>query len=263
MSLLTSIITGAKSGPRRLLVYGTAGIGKSTFATCAPSPVVIQTEDGLGEIDCHKFPVAQSFDEFMQSLGALYSENHPYRSVVIDSLDWLERLIWAKVCTTRQVATIEDIGYGKGYTFALQHWRDVLDGLAALREHRGMTVILIAHARIERFENPETEAYDRYVPRLHKTATALVSEWCDEVLFATYRVFTKATDEGFNQKRVQGLGSGERVLRATERPSHLAKNRLNLPDELPLAWSEFAKHVTASNAIAAASTTVPTLPTNR
>jgi hypothetical protein len=257
MNALASIIAGAKPGPRRMLVYGTAGIGKSTFATCAPSPVVIQTEDGLGEIDCHKFPVAASFDEVMRSLAALYAEDHPYRTVVIDSLDWLERLIWTKVCATRQVAGIEDIGYGKGYAFALSHWRDFLDGLSALRDRRGMTVILIAHARIDRFENPETDAYDRYVPRLHKTAAALVSEWCDEVLFATYRVFTKSSDEGFNQKRVQGLGSGERVLRTTERPSHLAKNRLNLPDELPLAWSAFAKHLTASNAIASASVAVP------
>jgi hypothetical protein len=258
MSALASILTGTKPGPRRMLVYGTAGIGKSTFATCAPSPIVIQTEDGLNEIDCHKFPVSTTLAEVMANLGALYNEDHPYRTVVIDSMDWLERLIWAKVCTDRQVATIEDIGYGKGYVFALQHWRDVLDGLTALRERRGMSVVLIAHARIERFENPETEAYDRYVPRLHKTASALVSEWCDEVLFATYRVFTKATDEGFNQKRVQGLGSGERVLRASERPSHLAKNRLNLPDELPLAWSEFAKFLTAHNAVTAASVTIPT-----
>lgn len=243
MSALASILTGTKPGPRRMLVYGTAGIGKSTFATCAPSPIVIQTEDGLNEIDCHKFPVATALADVMASLAALYSEEHPYRTVVIDSMDWLERLIWAKVCADRQAATIEDIGYGKGYTFAIQHWRDVLDGLTALRERRGMTVVLIAHARIERFENPETEAYDRYVPRLHKTASALVSEWCDEVLFATYRVFTKATEEGFNQKRVQGLGTGERVLRTTERPSHLAKNRLNLPDELPLAWSAFAQHL--------------------
>jgi hypothetical protein len=243
MSILNHIMAGPKPGPRRMLVYGTAGVGKSTFATCAPNAVVIQTEDGLNEIDTHKFPVAESLDAVMECLAALYSEPHEFRTVVIDSLDWLERLIHAKVCQSRQVASIEDIGYGKGYTFALSHWRDVLDGLAALRASRGMTVVLIAHAKIERFENPETEAYDRYVPRLHKTAAALVAEWCDEVLFATYKVFTKATDEGFNQKRVQGLGSGERVLRTTERPSHLAKNRLALPDELPLIWSEFANHL--------------------
>lgn len=243
MSALSSIVTGLRPGPRRILVYGTAGIGKSTFATCAPAPIVIQTEDGLGAIDCHRFPLAQSLAEVMASLAVLYQEDHPYRTVVIDSLDWLERLIHAQVCALKQVASIEDIGYGKGYTFSLAHWRDVLDGLSALRDRRGMMTILIAHAKIERFEDPQTEAYDRYMPRLHKSATALVSEWCDEVLFAGYRVFTKTQDEGFGRARVQGLGSGERVLKTTERPAHLAKNRLNLPDELPLAWSEFAQHL--------------------
>ena len=259
MSALASIITGAKPGPRRMLVYGTAGIGKSTFAACAPSAIVVQTEDGLGEIDCHKFPVAASFDEVMNHLGGLFQEDHAYRTVVIDSLDWLERLIWAKVCSARQVASIEDIGYGKGYTFALQYWRDILDGLSALRDRKGMTIILIAHAKIERFEDPTCDAYDRYAPRLHKTAAAMVAEWCDEVLFASYKVFTKATEEGFNQKRVQGLGSGERVLKTTERPAHLAKNRLNLPDELPLVWADFARHLTASNAVAAVRVAVPSL----
>jgi len=96
------------------------------------------------------------------------------------------------------------------------------------------------------------------VPRLHKTASALVTEWCDEVLFATYKVFTKSTDEGFNRTRAQGIGSGERVLRTVERPAHLAKNRLNLPDELPLIWADFARHITASNAIASVSASAPT-----
>ena len=258
---LTSIIAGATPGPRRILVYGTAGIGKSTFATCAPSPIVIQTEDGVGEIDCHKFPLATTFDAVLAALTALFNEDHTYRTVVIDSLDWLERLIWAKVCAERQVASIEDIGYGKGYTFAIAHWRTILDGLAALREQKSMTIILIAHSRIDRFENPETEAYDRYVPRLHKTAAALVTEWCDEVLFATYKVFTKQNDEGFGQKRSQGIGSGERVLRTTERPAHMAKNRLALPDELPLTWSDFARHLTAARAISAAAVAVPTTST--
>ncbi|MBA3937452.1 MAG: ATP-binding protein [Planctomycetes bacterium] len=256
MSVLASISIGPNPRPRRLMIYGTAGIGKSSFGTCAPTPVVIQTEDGLGEIDCHKFPVATTLDSVMAAIGALYREDHTYRTVVLDSLDWLERLIWAAVCQARMVTTLEDIGYGKGYLIALQHWRELLDGLTALRDERGMTIILIAHARIERFENPETDPYDRYVPRLHKTAAAVVTEWCDEVLFASYKVFTKGTDEGFNRTRVQALGTGERVLRTTERPSHLAKNRLGLPDELPLAWSEIARFLPGAVPSPAPSTTI-------
>lgn len=107
-----------------------------------------------------------------------------------------------------------------------------------------MTIILIAHARIERFENPETDTYDRYTPRLHRLASQLIMEWCDEVLFAAYRVHTKQTDAGFDRKRTQAIGTGERILRTTERPAHVAKNRLNLPAELPLDWDAYARFFT-------------------
>ena len=243
MQLLEQVQTGRRPAPRRVMLYGAHGIGKSTFAAMAPRPIFLQTEDGLGEIDCDRFPLAQSFADGMQALAGLYTAEHPYRTLVADSLDWLERLIHADVCRQRSVENIEDIGYSKGYTFALTQWREFLTGLDALRNERNMTIVLIAHARIERFENPETETYDRYVPRLHKHTSAVIQAWCDEVLFATYKVHTKVTDEGFGRKKAKGIGTGERILRTAERPAHVAKNRLNLPDELPLDWNEYARHI--------------------
>ncbi len=247
MKLLEQVESGRKPAPRRLMLFGTAGIGKSTFGSMAPSPIFVPTEDGVGEIDCAKFPLAHTFDQVMSALSELYSEKHPYQTVVVDSLDWLERLIWAEVCRKRMIESIEDIGYGKGYVFALTHWREFLEGLTALRNDRGMMILLIAHARIERFENPETESYDRYVPRLHKLASQVVQEWCDEVLFATYKVYAKVNDEGMGRKKAKGMGSGERIIRTTERPAHMAKNRLNLPDELPLVWSAYAQYLVNQN----------------
>ena len=242
MSLIRHIERGRAARPRRIMVYGTHGIGKSTFGAMAERPVFIQTEDGLADIDAERFPLATEFKQVIEMLGALYTEEHGYQTVVIDSLDWLERLIHAKTCRDRGVKSIEDVPYAKGYVFALDAWREVLAGLDALRNDRGMQVILIAHAAVEKFANPETETYDRYAPRLNKHASALVQEWCDEVMFASYRVLTKSTDEGFNRKRVQGIGSGERVLKTTERPAHVAKNRLGLPDELQLDFRVYAAH---------------------
>lgn len=247
MAPIDQITTGRERKPRRVMLYGTQGIGKSTWAASAPKPIFIQTEDGLGEIDCDKFPVAKTFDEVMASLGELYTEKHGYRTVVVDSLDWLERLIWADICRQREVKNIDDIEYGKGYGFALTLWRDFIEGLSALRADRGMTPILIAHAKIERFQNPETDAYDRYSPRIHKTAAHLIQEWADEVLFASYKVFTKQTEEAFKKKRTQGIGTGERVIRTMERPAYQAKNRLNLPDELSLDWNAYAAFIDGGN----------------
>lgn len=250
MKLLEQIQSGTQTKPRRVLLYGAHGVGKSTWGSMAESPIFISTEDGLDDIDCRSFPLARGYDDVLAALGELYSEEHDYRTVVVDSLDWMERLIWAEVCRNRGVESIEDIGYAKGYVFALTQWREILEGLDALRNERGMTVILIAHARIEKFDNPETDSYDRYSPALHRLASALVQEWCTEVLFATYRVHTKTTDKGFDRKRVHGIGSGERILHTTERPAHVAKNRLSLPDELPLDYRVFAALVRGENPLA-------------
>jgi hypothetical protein len=121
----------------------------------------------------------------------------------------------------------------------------VLDELKKLRDERSMMVILIAHCAVQRFEDPRTEAYDRYVPKLHKHINGTIQEWCEEVLFANYKVFVRKDGDGFQERRL-GVGTGERVIYTSEKPSHLAKNRLALPEELPLAFSAYWDAVQAA-----------------
>jgi hypothetical protein len=246
MSIMASIRTGKRHAPPRLLLYGTEGIGKSTYAAQAPNPIFIPTEDGLGEIDCASFPLAKQLTDVEESLTALAKEPHEYQTVVIDSLDWLEQLIWDDLCRISNSASIEKVdgGYGKGYIAALGFWRHILDLLDVLHKQRNMAVILIAHAKVERFEDPESTAYDRYSPRLHKHASALLTEWVDAVLFATRKFRTETEDAGFGRERTIAVGigpeGGERILRTVGGPSCVAKNRYNLPFELPLSWEAFA-----------------------
>lgn len=225
----------------RILIHGVAGVGKTTFAAGAEAPVFIPTEDGLGALEADHFPLAQSFDDVMGALAALYSEEHAFRTVVVDSVDWLEPLVWKAVCKAEGWGSIEEPGYGKGYVAALDLWRQYLDGLNALRDARGMTVIQIAHTDIKRFDSPEHEPYDRYVIKLHARASALLQEHSDVVLFANYRISTVKSDVGFNKKVTRALGSGERVIHTAERPAFLAKNRYGLPETLPLDWPAFAE----------------------
>jgi hypothetical protein len=257
MSLLQKIQSGRSAAPPRLLVYGTEGIGKSTLASQAPRPVFVQTEDGLGEIDCHKFPLSRSYADVLAALSSLQTEEHDYQTVVLDSLDWLERLIWDSVCESYGVKSIEKVdgGYGKGYIYALVPWRQFIDHLAALHRDRCMAVILIAHAKVEKFEDPEASPYDRYSPRLHKHASALLTEWCDGVLFASRKFRTQTEEAGFGRKRTTahaiGKDGGERILRTVGCPSCVAKNRYNLDAELPLDWNTLLAGISASAAQAA------------
>ena len=223
-----------------ILLHGGPGIGKTTFGASAPSPVFVLTENELGILTVSHFPLAKSFDDVLSALAALYSEPHDFRTLVVDSVDHLEPLIHARVCKEKGFSSIEDAGYGKGYVFALDYWRQYVEGLTALRSDRGVTVIQIAHSEIRRFDSPEHEPYQRYEIKLHRTASALLQETSDVVAFAAYRVSTIKSDVGFNKRVTRAVGSGERLLHTTERPSFLAKNRFSLPDTLPLSWQDFA-----------------------
>ena len=241
-SSLNLIQKGKVHAPWRTMIYGTHGIGKSTFGAQAERPIFLPTEDGQSKIDCHKFPLAESFDQFESYLICLATENHDYKTAVVDSADWLEKLIWKEVCRVKNVQSIEDIGFGKGYKFALDWWDRVFKALNYLRSEKGMGCVVIAHTDVTKFEDPSTDNYDRYAPKLHKTVSALLQEWCDDVLFATYKVMTRTVDEGFGKKGVKPIGSGERVLKTTEMPSHYAKNRLGLPPEMPFDYQGYAEY---------------------
>ena len=113
---LTAIITGIQPEPPRILVHGTEGIGKSSFVAKAPNPVFIQTEDGLAQINVQKFPLAESFDEVMENLTALLNEPHDYKTVVIDSVDWLEGLAIRKILEgSKGKKSLAEFEYGTGY----------------------------------------------------------------------------------------------------------------------------------------------------
>lgn len=245
MALSDRIRRGDVPRPPRVMLYGVAGIGKTTFGTESEDPVFVPTEEGSNLLRTPHFEVAQSFDEFMGNLQALLSEEHKFRTVVIDTVDWLQRLIWRKVCETGGKSNIEDFGYGKGYELAITHWSALVAMLDLIRHHRGMQVILLAHADIVRYNDPASDGWDRYQPRLHKKAAAILIEWCDCVLFANHQVYTRKTSED-KRARTVGVGTNERVLHTVETPSHIAKNRWSLPPTLPFdegkAYATFAAH---------------------
>jgi hypothetical protein len=223
--------------PPRIIIYGDAGLGKTTFGVSAPSPVVIQTEDGLGQLDATAFPLSQSFDEVMEAITSLYTEQHEFKTLVLDSLDWLEPLIWQRVCFDNKIDTVEKLPYGKGYVEAIYHWRSFFDGITALRDAKGMTVIMTAHSEIKRVEDPTLPAYDRHDLKLHKRAAAVAEEFADMILFASMQTNIVTEDAGFNQKRTRTTTTGQRVMHTVGQPAFLAKSRFSLPPVLPLSWA--------------------------
>ena len=230
---LASLRKTGTARPPRIVLYGTHGIGKSTFGAQAPKPVFIQTEEGLDAVAATAFPVCQSFDDMLECIGVLASEDHEFESVVLDSADWAEQLIHKRVAEDNNVKTIDAIGYGRGYKAAVDYWKQLLEGFDHLRNVKNMQVIVLAHSQVRRFDDPLADPYDRYQLDLHHGSSSVISEWCDILMFANQQYSTVKSDVGFNQKVTRAVGSGSRVLYTQERPGWQAKSRWPLPDTLP------------------------------
>lgn len=245
--------------PPRIIIYGVHGVGKSSFASSAPKPVLINIEDGHPSgTPIDSFPVAKSFQDVMECMGALYTEDHDFETCIVDSLDWLEPLVWQETIRrnneqnpSKTWNSIEDAGYGRGFVATLDVWAEYFEAIDALRNDKGMVVIQTAHAEVKRFENPETEPYDRYQIKLHKLASAKAQEHADMVLFANFKTSVTKVDVGM-KKVSRGVGSGQRVMYTQERPSALAKNRHNLPPELPLDWNALTNAMASVSTVAEA-----------
>lgn len=240
MSFLSKVTRGKQLRPRRTVMYGTHGFGKTTWASKWPSPVFIPTEDGCGDLDVASFPLCKTLMDCWTPIIELGTPgtDHGFKTVVVDSSDWLEQLIWREVCEKAGKKAITDFDYGKGYGSASKIFSSVLTALNGCRD-AGMHVVILAHCEIKKFTEPGLESYDRYTPKMHKEVSALLQEWADEVLFGNYRRFVKQEDMGFKKTRGIAVGGGERVIYTQEGPGHLAKNRLGLPPEMSLDFSEY------------------------
>jgi len=244
-----SIVRTPRSDPMRCLVHGVEKIGKTTFAASAPSPIFICPEDGipqsLGAVP--HFPAPPDgwlWQDVLDAIRALAVGEHDYKTLIVDTLDWLEPLLWRDICQKNKVESLEEVGggYGRGFAAAVDGWRIFLADLERLRHARGMHVILLAHSWIKAFKDPESEGWDRYELKINNKAAGVVKEWCDAILFAKFEEFA---NKDARTKRVRGISSGERVLFTTRSAAFDAGNRYNLPDRLPLDWDSFVEAVKA------------------
>jgi len=219
--------------PPRIVVHGSEGAGKTSLGARFPNPIFLQTEDGTpGGLTLTSFGLLQSYQQVRDALTALSSEEHSYRTIIVDALDGLESLIWADACTTRGWASIETPGFGKGYVEVDTWWRDLLAGLDYLRRERDMLVLLIAHSAVETINDPRAPSYTSYQLRLHKRARGLVQDWSDVIGFLAPDLVIKSEDAGFSKIRHRADGGSVRWLHTEGRPAFVAKNRYGLPPKI-------------------------------
>ncbi len=238
MALSFDVSSGIQFGAQKVVLYGPEGIGKSTFASHFPNPLFIDTEGSTRQMEVRRLPRPTSWAMLMQMIDEVMHDPSCCDTLVIDTIDWAERLCSEYVCAQAQKKSIEDFGYGKGYVLVKEEFGRMLDRLSDVVE-AGINVVLTAHCILRKFERPdESGAYDRWELKLgNKTGSqisAMVKEWSDMLLFANYK---ETIIESNDTKRKKAYG-GERVMYTQHHPAWDAKNRYGLKPELPFDFAE-------------------------
>jgi len=234
---MLNIIEGKEQRPKKIVIYGPEGIGKSTFASQFPDPLFIDTEGGTSNLDVRRIKCNKSWDELISVVKEIYENPHICKTVVLDTADWSESLCINAVCDKYRKNNIEDFGYGKGYTYLVDEYAKLLSLLDQLIEV-GINVVVTAHSKLKKFELPEEQgAFDRYEMKLSRQVAPLIKEWSDALFFVNYKIYIVTTEN--NKRKAQG---GKRVLYTTHNPTYDAKNRFDLSEELELDFTSI-KHL--------------------
>ena len=233
-----SVTTGVQPAPVKTVLYGPEGIGKSTFASHFPDPVFIDTEGGTKRLNVARLPQPTSWAMLLDEVAEVRKGSVPCGTLVIDTADWAERLCIQAVCARAKVNGIEDFGYGKGYTYVKEEFAKLLDALEEVL-NAGHNVVVLAHAAITKFEQPDAVGnYDRWSMKTSKQVAPLLREWCDMLLFANYKTVVEKAGSSPNAKNK--ASGGRRVLYTTHHPCWDAKNRFGLLEEVPFEYASIA-----------------------
>lgn len=230
-----TITRGARPAAKKVVLYGPEGIGKTTFAAHFPDPLFIDTEGGSDPYDLARLPAPESWQMLAAELRQVLADPGCCRTLVLDTLDWAERLCRDDLLARTKKTSIEAFGYGKGYVYLAEEFGRLLGLLEQIRGE-GIHVVCTAHAALRKFEQPdELGSYDRWELKLTKNVTPLVKEWADLLLFANYKTVVVRSETG--KDKAQG---GSRVLYTSHHPCWDAKNRYGLPEEMPFAYEPLA-----------------------
>lgn len=231
------------------MVYGPEGVGKSTLGAKSESPIFISPEGGTDQLtDVNGAPVKSiadisTWEDVLNALNSLLTEKHEFKTLVLDSADWLEKLAHQFIIGSSSKDIIRaNGGYGAGYRQSENMHKSLIEILSQIREKRNMNIVVIAHTHVRPVKDPDMmEDYDSFEIKCHEFVSSLYREWVDGLFFVRFNTFVKTDDSG----KTKALTDGERTLYTVKKPAFQAKNRYGMPESLPFTldtWKEISNY---------------------
>lgn len=224
-------------GQQRLpfgIILGAEGTGKSSLPAHYPNPIFIRSEEGTGSLKVKETPKITEWNDVLEWIKLLGSTDHPYQTVVIDSLTRLEPLLHAHMVKEANGLPLEKIagGYYRWRDVANGHWQTLVNYLRHLQKKKGVAIFAIAHTALVDVEDPRVETYQTHTLAVDKTAGALLAQQFDFVGYLTVDVVTRETSD---EERKLAATTGKRKIYFNKHPAYTAKKRNGLPDSIDLS----------------------------
>lgn len=213
---------------RPILIYGHPKIGKSTFCSQIPDALFLATEAGLNDLEVYQTSIA-TWEDLQNAYKELKAGAHPFKAVVIDTIDSAYRLCAEYTCAELGIVHESDAEWGKGWAQVTNRFRSLLLALSKLP----YSLWLIGHAT-EREVKTRVGPVQKVFLRLPKGAREAVLEMVDFFLFVDY-------DRSQDQS---GAILERRVIRTRGSQHFEAGCRLKsltLPESIALEFPAFAK----------------------
>ena len=250
MITLESIVKGKEAAPLVVVVNGAEAVGKTRFACQADGVMLLDFEKGAAEYDVQKIPLcgkSVTYSDAMESLRLIYA-NHKklgIKTVVVDSIDWFEKLTHRHLCEKHGVASIEEFKWGKGYIEAASLAQDFINGLDSLRE-LGMDIIIISHSAVVKVDEPNLDVYECYDLKLNRLVRNTIKEWATMVAYCCFETRTSLKGEKFGKSVYRAITTGERLMHTIPQSGFVAKSRIPIPSPLPLDWKILKEEISKS-----------------
>ena len=244
---LDSIVKGVEIVPPVTVITGPIGVGKTHTACQAEAPIMLDLEHGAEIEDIPKIPLYGKeivIEDCMESLRLIFA-NHKkmgVKTVIVDSMDWVQKLIHKEVCKQKGVETIEEMKWGAGYQFAASLAQDFFNGLDSLR-HLGLEIIIICHTQIVKVDEPIHNVYEIYDLKLDRLIRNSLKEWATIIAFCEFEQTTQLKGERFGKKVYKATSTGNRVMHTVPQAGFVAKSRIPIPSPLPLDWKVFTEEI--------------------
>jgi hypothetical protein len=249
MSKITmdSIVKGVKTVPLVTILHGKESVGKTFMACQSDSSIMLDLEHGAEIYDIPKIPLYGkdvSFDDCMEALRIIYAVNKDMgvKTVIVDSFDWVQKLIHKEVCKQKNVETIDELKWGAGYQLAASLAQDFINGLDSLRQ-LGMEIIIICHTQIVKVDEPIHDLYEIYDLKLDRLIRNNLKEWSTIIAFCEFQQSTQLKGEKFGQKVYKAISTGDRIMHTVPQAGFVAKSRIPIPSPLPLDWKVFKSEI--------------------